>query len=191
MSNREIKPIMWHSEPKMQLPGPQVPQAQFEQWLVNEATQYKLDYGLAHADDGVIWGQFSQGQWSWSSSHSSAISPSLQGKTLQQLRLFGSNAEVLVWREENQWRGRVITDRVEAGSQCCFDEAHLLWGKPHGVAEHGFQLMREGSQGLVHAPPVAIAQTGKLMTRNYIEFDDDGCAFVRASRLTTNRTTQD
>lgn len=67
-----------------------------------------------------------------------------------------------------------------------FDEVQLLWGsrnQPEGQPINGFQLMREGAQGLLHAPPVAVARAGKLMTRNYIDFDGDGCAYVKASRL--------
>jgi CRISPR-associated protein (TIGR03984 family) len=188
MSKREIKPITWHSTPNTDWPKSNSTPHQLSDWLVKAATTHDLRFGLVHADDGVIWGQFDHGVWTWSSGHSSGISPKLQEQTLQQLRVFGPSAEVLVWREDNQWRNRLIKDEAESGTQCYFDEPHVLWGKPFGPAEQGFQLLREGAQGLLHAPPVALAQVGQLTTRNYVDFDEDGCAFVCASRLTLIET---
>jgi len=150
----------------------------FIAWL---AKQTGYAYALAHADDGVIWGRFADGQWSWSSGIVQT-SPPLRASTLQQLRLFGVNGELFVWRSESGFAGRVIQDGTgEAISW--FDEDQVLWGKPEDQVMNGFQLMREGAQGLLHAPPKAIAERGKLKTRNYISYDEDGCAFVKASRL--------
>ena len=65
----------------------------------------------------------------------------------------------------------------------CFDEAQLLWGDKQADEKGGFTLMREGKQGLEHSPPAHIAREGTLMTRSYLDYDEDGCAQILASRL--------
>lgn len=165
---------LWKCEPVTARPTP----ATFDAWL---AGQTNYAFALAHANDGVIWGRFDNNQWMWSSGIAPA-SPQLRASALQQLRLFGASGELFLWRSGARFAGRTIEDGAGEGVEC-FDEAQLLWGKPHGDARSGFQLMREGAQGMLHAPPEAIAREGKLMTRNYIGYDEDGCALVIASRL--------
>lgn len=179
MSAREIKQVTWKAEPLGDLPSDQVA---LLAWLERRATADNLAYALIHADDGVIWGKFEDGRWSWSSDAFPDVSPTLNAITLQQARLFGLKAEVFLWRDARTLKGRVIRDDL-LGDQECFDEPQLLWGKPDGETRQGFQLMREGAQGLLHAPPAAIAAQGRLVTRNYIAYDDEGCAYVKASRL--------
>ena len=179
MSARVQKKTAWSSETVPDLP---TNDETLQQWLVTQATTHELRYALTHADDGVIWGQYDDGVWSWSSSYIPRVSPTLLFSTLQQLRLFGANAEVFVWREGTALNGRLITDK--AGDKVCFDEAQLMWGMPLGEPQSNFQLMREGAQGLLHAPPTAlISDPPQLMTRNYVEFDTNSSAFVCASRL--------
>lgn len=183
MSVREIKRVTWTAESLGDLPADQ---AALVAWLKQRAMEDDLTYALIHADDGVIWGKFEHGRWSWSSDAFPEVSPKLQWITLQQARLFGLAAEVFIWRDEGALKGRVIRDDM-SGTQECFDEPQLLWGEPDGEARQGFQLMREGAQGLLHAPPAAIAAQGRLVTRNYIAYDDEGCAYVKASRLVIER----
>lgn len=161
------------------VPIPELPaEDSFIAWLDGQ-TGYT--YALAHANDGVIWGRFADGQWSWSSGIAPS-SPPLRAQTLQQLRLFGANGELLLWRSTAGFAGCTIQDGI-GETVDWYDEDQLLWGEPEGQATNGFQLMREGAQGLLHAPPKAIAERGRLKTRNYIGYDKDGRAFVKASRL--------
>lgn len=146
---------------------------------INGQTTYL--FALAHADDGIIWGYFQNNAWHWSS-NPSLNSPRLDGQTLQQLRLFGESGETLIWRTSQGFVGRIIRDNGEHRIDW-LDEDHLLWGQSDGAPSEEFALMREGSQGLQHSPPRSIASVGKIATRNYITYDDDGCAFVQASRL--------
>lgn len=165
---------LWKCEP---IPAPPTP-ASFGAWI---AGQTGYIFALAHADDGVIWGRCDNGRWTWSSGIAPA-SPELRATVLQQLRLFGPDSELFLWRTDAGFAGRTIQDGAGEGVEC-FDEDQLLWGKPDDKPQAGFRLMREGAQGLLHAPPEEIATVGKLTTRNYISYDDDGCAFVQASRL--------
>jgi len=159
-------------------------------WLVNMAEEHKLVYALAHADDGVMWGRFSGSAWAWSGDVFKSVSPPLNWDRLLDMRLFGSTAEVFVWREESGLKGRLITEEVGGEEKPLeyFDEPQLLWGyadRNSVVDTSGFALMREGSQGLVHAPPTEIATEGRIWNRNYIGYDPDNCADVKASRLMT------
>ncbi len=179
MSARVQKKIGWRSQNISELPATDTT---LREWLITQGNVQHLRYALAHADDGVIWGQFDNGAWTWSSGYIPRISPTLQLSTIQQLRLFGANAELFVWREGIALYGRLITDGV--GEAICFDEAQLIWGLPDGTPQGNFQRLSEGAQGLLHAPPVAlITNLPQLMTRNYIDFDNDNNAVVVASRL--------
>lgn len=173
---RDIKPTQCKISVITDLPD----ESNFEEWLNQQAAQYALTFALAFADDGVIWGRF-DGAWKWSG-ESFAVSPPLRWNTLQQIRLFGANAEVFLWRANGAWAGRVIVDGAGEIREY-FDEAQLLWGAKDGEEKNGFLLMRDGGQGLRHTPPVKIANEGKLHTRNYLDYDQDGSMKIIASRL--------
>src|SRR5581483_6684342 len=153
---------------------------EFTEWLERQAAQHNFSTALAFADDGVIWGRFDSA-WKWSGA-AFAISPPFRLTTLQQIRLFGADAELFLWRGDGSWRGRLITEDGDKPRDY-FDEEQFLWGKPEGAAQDGFLLMRDGGQGLEHTPPAQIAHMGKLMTRSYLDDDDDGCVKIIATRL--------
>lgn len=175
---REIKPGTWMCQTLMPIFG--ASDTELSVWLASQ-TAYR--FGLAHADDGVIWGHFENGGWRWSSGVV-ANSPQLRVVTLQQLRLFGPEGEVFVWRGENGFSGRTITDGQGQAVEY-FDEVALLWGMDDdpNAALDGFQPRKHGAEGLRHAPPVEIANAGSVMARNYVDDDENGCARIVASRL--------
>ena len=157
-------------------------------WLQRQARAG--DVLLAHQDDGVIWGKaHADGDWVTSDAVLNT-SPALKGDCLWSARLFNAQREILLWRDgDGNWHAREISDGASEGEPDFtewYDEPQLLWGD-HGKHEvvNGvtFAVLEEGAQGLRHAPPKAIAERGKLSTRNYIGYDEDGCAFVKASRL--------
>lgn len=162
-------------------PIPDLPdESNFAGWLNQQATQYALTTALAFADDGVIWGRF-DGAWKWSGD-SFDVSPPLRWNTLQQIRLFGADAEVFLWRANGAWAGRVIAESAGHEHEY-FDERQLMWGEKDGEEKNGFALMRDDRQDLRHTPPVKIANEGKLCTRNYLDYDQDGSVKIIASRL--------
>src|SRR5689334_18044010 len=78
-------------------------------WLLEQALAYRLDYLLAHADDGVIWGKVVDHHLVVSSEVAPKISPALQWETLQTARLFGQPGELLGWRDpDHGWQTRLI-----------------------------------------------------------------------------------
>lgn len=52
------------------------------EWLVNQAKQYSLPWFLAHADDGVIWGEIRTGRLALSGDVFDQVSPKLRALTL-------------------------------------------------------------------------------------------------------------
>ncbi len=173
---RDIKSTRCEIAPITDLPT----ENEFAEWLNRQAAQRDLICALAFADDGVIWGRF-DGAWKWSG-ECFTISPPLRWNTLLQIRLFGKDTEVFVWRANGKWAGRVIADGA-GDEREYFDESQLLWGAQDGEEKDGFALMRDGGQGLRHTPPFKIANAGTLRTRNYLDYDQDGRVKIVASRL--------
>lgn len=153
-------------------------------WLFAQARQYGLGYLLAHADDGVIWGRIDADEL-----HIAPTSPSLRANTLQQARLFSSTGELLLWRSDSGWRARHVSD-VAGSADDVIDEDQVLWGDTVVEATpNGFTLVREGSQGMRHAVPIAVTAEQlrqhklRLRVRHYISNNEDGEARIALSRL--------
>ena len=164
-------------------------------WLAQKMTD-EMPLLLAHADDGVIWGRRrSDGSLKLSSEVFSdkkiypSIAVPLCAKTLQQARIFGPAGEILIWRSENGFAARRIVDGAAPLSDTLPDEEHILWGEPDFRENgNGFCLFVEGQQGLQHALPVEqnplkAEQRVKLCVRHYVDYDNEGQAFVFMSRL--------
>jgi CRISPR-associated protein (TIGR03984 family) len=172
-------------------------------WLQAQATTYKLRWLLAHADDGVIWGEQRNGQLVTSDSIAPDASPPLRIKTLQQARLFSAEAELLLWRDgDNQCHARLIrqpADEEKPTFMEAIDEPQMLWGtyrRDDKQSREGFTVVYEG-QGLQHAVPIEVndglfgkasderkrRRPLRLCVRHYLSEDDNGFAHIVASRL--------
>ncbi|MBE9227481.1 TIGR03984 family CRISPR-associated protein [Phormidium sp. LEGE 05292] len=168
-------------------------------WLEEQARNWKLNYLLAHADDGVIWGRFDEGKLTTAEKvfHKPEFKvdfPSLRLLTLQQCRIFGQDGEVLLWRTGETLLARLIQDNPDTNK---FSERQILWGN-HGEKRDNFSLLWDGSQGLKHAVPftdIALDKHHKLINpvrlivHHYITYDNDGLARIYLSRL-VNLTTR-
>lgn len=161
---------------------------EFHSWLREQATSYQLKYLLAHANDGVIWGRFDNGRLTTAEQvfypcDFNVYFPKLRLLTLQQCRIFGEKAEVLLWQTGRGWKARLIhylntwelkEERdVGSGKYKCFkipgrdrdleliEESQILWGTQKETGKrgedgqrNGFTLVSDGSQGLKHAVPL-------------------------------------
>ncbi len=167
-------------------------------WLLGQAKAHGLTTLLAHADDGVIWGQVTGGRLALA--EQALGQPRLRSKTLQQLCLFGPDAELLVWRDaEGGWRGRILGDGAEGKPGWYFDEPQLQWGDHAESEAGGFTLVAEGQEGLRHAVPLTAASIPfdppqrrrdrrhplRLGVRHYLAGNDEnGTVRIAHSRLT-------
>lgn len=171
-----------------------------QQWLAETEGGARRDAGLewllATTFSEVVWGLKKDGAW-----RLSRVGATLPADRLLELRAFGSEAEVFVWRDATGLHARRLADG--AGEEMdTFCEEQLLWGTesdPHGKAAAGFTPLRDGEQGLRHAPPLALDagyfitdedderfghRPARLVLRHYVDRDDaTGLARVVDSRL--------
>lgn len=162
-------------------------------WIEAQAEQRGLQWVLAHADDGVIWGKFDEeGTLQTSGEVFPEKLPPLRLETLQQCRVFGDKSEVLLWRDGmdgTQWHARAIEDGKGDAIEY-FDETQILWGTQLEETRDGFTMARE-DRGVRHAVPLIVKETEfktkerplRLLVRHYVTYDSDGVARVGLSRL--------
>lgn len=170
-----------------------------KKWLQKKAKDYDLTYLLAHADDGVIWGEFRKTGLVTSQDAFPELAQ-LRLCTLQQCRIFGNNTEVfenntevMLWKVGQDWKARLIQDgNLSAEDYIC--EKQILWGtKLEGEPKKGFTLVSDGSEGLRHAVPLTLTKENfqgdncrplRLEVRHYIDYDQEtGVARIYLSRL--------
>lgn len=154
--------------------------------LDGQVSSGKYKYLLAHADDGVSWGHVDGPALKLSGAAFPHISPQLRPETLWEARLFGETAEWHVWRTEKGWQSCMVTDG-DGDSGRVFDEQYILWGTDEAEPTiNGFHPVQEADLGVVHAPPIKMADrhTLRLSVRHYVAYDDGGAAYVKISRLT-------
>lgn len=164
-----------------------------DEWLVAQGRNHNLDTMLAHADDGVLWGKMENGELITSADVFPEISPPLRAVTVQQARLFSEDAELLLWRVADGWRAR-LAEEAESALVACYDEAQFLWGDRLEKVRSAFTLVREGQEGLRHAPPLAVPDSAfepphhplRLGVRTYLKPDPaSGLMEVVLNRLTS------
>jgi CRISPR-associated protein (TIGR03984 family) len=163
-------------------------------WLQEQAKSHQLKYLLAHADDGVIWGEFRGENYDLVTS-GDVFSPELTNlryQTLQQCRAFGRDAEVMLWKVEQTPKARLIKDDLQTEY---IPEDHILWGTQIDKAENGFSLVSDGQQGLRHGIPLSktvikfnkskkLDRPLRLSVRHYIDcHEETGLTRIYLSRL--------
>lgn len=173
---------------------------ELREWLAEQARQHGLRWLLAHTDSGVIWGDLrTDGLHLSSAAFPLAVRNELDWETMQQARLFAEHAELLVWYDGRQWQATLHedTEREQQASEegsadtrtHCLDEPYLLWGYSKDNAPQqadGFYLLKEGTRGIQHAPPVnaSEAQRASVWVRHYLREDEaTGLLYIAASRL--------
>jgi CRISPR-associated protein (TIGR03984 family) len=161
-------------------------------WIQKNAKDKSLRYLLAHADDGVIWGELRDDDYKLVTSRD--VFPQfaeLRLCTLQQCRIFGENAEVMLWKVGQNWKARSIEDG-HLSKNDYITENQILWGtKPELEPKNGFTLVSDGSQGLKHAVPLTEINFPtkdyrplRLKVHHYIDYcDESGVARIYLSRL--------
>ncbi|MBF0502755.1 MAG: hypothetical protein HQM09_21655 [Candidatus Riflebacteria bacterium] len=149
---------------------------------------------LAHCDDGVVWGHAEPDNerlhLSWEAF--AGISPAIKTERLQSLRLFCHNAEILIWKAENEFRGRLLMDApVSDESMKPLRRSVCLLGTRVVSTSKGFSLL-EDKNGSRHAPPLNVTfcdrpgEAGRINILDYFSKDDEsGKIRISASRLSS------
>jgi len=169
---------------------------------------------LAHCDDGVIWGIVEHDAlrlpMAFASRADVAI-PRPRAVTIQQLRIFGSGGELLVWRNEDVdrpsggdgsgWlRGRLLLDQPIDPSRPHTEpkpERWLLFGDSleSSGGESAFAVVAERRRRRVQVVPVAEEHLDgrfrvALNVKHYFECDgESGCVRRAITRLVSLEVT--
>lgn len=164
------------------------------EWLKAQAPRYT--WLLAHSETGVTWGIVRNDKLVMPE----ASAPILNKDTLWQARLFGAQAELLLWRDgDGGFHARILGESTSYISKDAtfiaeyaeyFDEAQILWGDTATPADDkGFTLMTDGTEGLeyvVPLPQVIVRNSDRPMrldVRHYLNEDGTGFKRIVASRL--------
>ncbi len=189
---RDISDCTYAIKTEFESPLNHAPDAE---WLLKHAPQGAATL-LAHTDNGVVWGKIEDSQLNLSGQAFDALAK-LEPALLQQLRLFGDQGELFVWRDGHNWRARLLTDDLQSSGKRCFDEPTLQWGDHVEAEASGFTLVAERRQGLCHAVPLLSEQIPfdpsqrtrdrwhplRLIVRHYLDEVEDGTLVITHSRL--------
>jgi len=171
-------------------------------WVTKEGESCQEgDYSwlLAHCHDGVTWGRFDSvtKDWLLSSTPYAKLCPRISESNLLEIRLFGLEREILIWRTENDFSGRCLIDKEERDNNdsCLPDnETRILLGdRVLDALKEGFTCVGT-ARGLRQAVPLECTDKDfaggrwplRVQMRHYFEQDDEtGAVRVAASRLVT------
>lgn len=165
-------------------------------WLNALPSEKRFAFLLIHSDDALVWGQWRETRLWLAKAENGEIrvadengkfgnAPALFAPTLQQLRMFGRDGELLVWRVDGGFMQRWIQDTNVPADEYV-NESYMLWGTKVIARAEGFMLLKEGQQGLMHTPPsleLGENERAVLRVRHYI---DDSAANGQA-RLALSR----
>lgn len=143
---------------------------------------------LAVTTGGILWGREDAGKMRLASTHPRATC-ALSEETLLEMRLFGQDREILIWKTDDGPAGRILADRSNDSADEALSPAErtmLLRGDR--VLEgpvSGFTRIGDGT-GCIQIVPLEVheAPSLRLAVRHYFEQDDEsGEVRVAASRL--------
>lgn len=153
---------------------------------------------LAHSDDGVTWGRFDRQAGRWRLGHEAApeVSPPIRLEALQELRVFGTGGEVLIWRSDDGLRGRFLEDTEPDGTaddtdpMRPSDELRIVRGdRVRAGADGGFTRVTDGT-GAEQVLPIALDESQlrqhevRLHVRHYwAQNAEDGTVRIAVTRL--------
>lgn len=178
---------------------PPRPEISLMDWLSQEEGKARIDNGLkwllATTFYEVVWGLKDEGGWRFS-----PAGAALAADSLLELRAFGPDAEIFVWRDATGLRARLRRDGDGDDAFHTYPEEQLLWGTVRlDGAPPGFTRLAEGDQGLEHEPPLDLDagffitdekderfghRPARLVLRHYVGREDEtGLARVVDSRL--------
>jgi len=154
-----------------------------------------LRWLLATCHDGVVWGLLEEGSLALSPALFPEISPTPERATLLELRLFGPDSEIRLWRTEDGFEGCRIESTEEsalAGTPTAPKrESWLLVGNRFKELRDGFTLV-SGDGGKRQAVPLEIDASRaeqdlplRLEVCHHLEQDEEnGAVRVALTRFT-------
>jgi|SRR5579875_119306 len=150
---------------------------------------------LAYCYDGVTWGRLDRdaGGWQLACVPFPARAPKPKEENVLELRLFGKDRELLIWREGKSFRGRTLRDHpCDLDDLRPINESRIVLGdRLLEGPKSGFS--RVGSPtGAEQVVPVEVSEDAfqksswplRLHVRHYLASDDEtGAVRIAATRL--------
>lgn len=168
-------------------------------WVAGGTAPPGCDHGftwlLAHCRDGVTWGRKDGSAWRLSATLFPDLCPTVSRDNLLELRLFGEEGEVLIWRSEAQFLGRCLLDKPHHDMPSATrpdDDIRVLEGdRLIEGPKDGFTRVGTAAGPQQAVPLACTAQDFergrwplRLRVRHYFEEDPQtGAVRVAASRL--------
>lgn len=149
---------------------------------------------VAYCDDGVTWGRRDANPPGWRLANHvfPGRAPRIDEHNLQELRLFGVDLEILIWRDGSGFRGRSLMDRDEATDHLSpVDENRIVLGdRLLEDARQGFTRVGSAT-GAEQVVPVELSEESfrtpwplRLRVRHYLEADEEtGAVRIAVTRL--------
>lgn len=149
-------------------------------------TGFTPAWALALCTDGVTWGRLEDTGWVMGDTHYKDLCPRVTLENLLELRIFGKNGELLLWREDSRLSGRILIDQDSSELHYPpLKEKHILLGEPTGDYRGSFSRMRNKA-GCEQALPLIIKNGARcrLIIKHYMTQDaETGAVRITASRL--------
>jgi CRISPR-associated protein (TIGR03984 family) len=154
-----------------------------------------VEWLLAYCYDGVTWGRFNRDTSGWRLAciPFPARAPKPTEENLLELRLFGREREVLIWRESRSFHGRTLRDHP-CDLDCLrpMDESRIVLGDRLLEAPKGGFTRVGSATGAEQVVPDELSDEVfqkslwplRLHVRHYLESDDEtGAVRIAATRL--------
>jgi len=156
-----------------------------------------LSWLLAYCHDGVTWGRYESSRrcWQLSTNAFPDLCPQISCSNLLELRLFGSESEIMLWKADGSLSGRLMCNQPaekKASSVQPGSETRILLGdRIIGEPREGFTRVGTAS-GMEQAVPLECKKKDfddgrwplRLKVRHYFEQDrKTGAVRVAATRL--------
>jgi CRISPR-associated protein (TIGR03984 family) len=161
-----LKTINSSSTPLTELPNvAHVSETDWQKFLQQENLP-KQGYVVAYLDYQVIMGTYEAGQFRLPDNHQ------VHPRSIQRLRVFNAQEELLLWRSNGSLKGRMRQDGI--GKECDIVEACQILSGTKSEVKDDFTLLSEKKGSCLLVPSKFEADTGKkrvaIRTRNYVTF---------------------
>lgn len=168
-------------------------------WLLSDASfpvdilpnvcWQELRWAVLQATDALVWGVFEDDAWRWATEQADPDSTAPCRDTLLEVRVFGPEAELLIWRTEDAFAGRILgEDEAPAGlapleRRARFlpvpDPSGRLIGSIRRTHDPAF-VRRESGDGRTTVTPTGMG----IHLRHYVEQDvETGVLRIAATRF--------
>lgn len=83
--------------------------------MVSLPGQISYSWLLAHCFDGVTWGIWDENAFQWKTANRvfPEISPEIRDDNLIEMRIFGKEGEILIWKADGKLCGRLLKDNAD------------------------------------------------------------------------------